>query len=151
MKRRLSVTNFSLENNLPMFWLNVPVISGLNALMWTGTFSQNVGKLFSELKLVTDNLLFKEPLAPTIPIVIPRSAQSLYLLTSVTYTLVVPNMFPFSIPHKVLAPIAQPKFWENPNSISAEIHPHTPSNNTGLLPQVSDNQPHNGLLTKVPT
>ena len=26
MKRRLSVTNFSLENILPMFWLNAPVI-----------------------------------------------------------------------------------------------------------------------------
>ena len=26
--------------------------------MTTGAFSQNVGKLFSELKLVTDNLLF---------------------------------------------------------------------------------------------
>ena len=52
MKRRLSVTNFSSENNLLMFRLNVPV---LNALMTTGTFSRNVGKLFSELKLVTDN------------------------------------------------------------------------------------------------
>ena len=28
------------------------------ALMTTGAFSQNVGKLFSELKLVTNNLLF---------------------------------------------------------------------------------------------
>ena len=28
------------------------------ALITTGTFSQNVGKLFSELELVTDNLLF---------------------------------------------------------------------------------------------
>ena len=27
--------------------------------MTTGAFSQNVGKLFSELKLVTDNLLFR--------------------------------------------------------------------------------------------
>ena len=45
MKRRLSVTNLSSENNLPM-------------LMTTGAFSRNVGKLFSELKLVTDNLLF---------------------------------------------------------------------------------------------
>ena len=27
------------------------------ALMTTGAFSRNVGKLFSELKLVTDNLL----------------------------------------------------------------------------------------------
>ena len=30
------------------------------ALMTTGAFSQNVGKLFSELKLVTDNFLFIE-------------------------------------------------------------------------------------------
>ena len=29
------------------------------ALMMTGAFSQNVGKLFSELKLVTDNLHLK--------------------------------------------------------------------------------------------
>ena len=28
------------------------------ALMVTGAFSRNVGKLFSELKLVTDNLFF---------------------------------------------------------------------------------------------
>ena len=28
------------------------------ALMTTGAFSQNAGKLFSELKLVIDNLLF---------------------------------------------------------------------------------------------
>ena len=40
MKRRLSVTNMSSENNLPTFQLNAPVIIG------------------SELKLVTDNLLF---------------------------------------------------------------------------------------------
>ena len=55
MKRRLSVTK---------------------ALMTTGTFSQNVGKLFSELKLVTDNLLFiyaeanweaTESLSPVLP------------------------------------------------------------------------------------
>ena len=46
--KRLSVTSFSLENNL-MFRLT---------LMMTGAFSRNVGKLFSELKLVTDNLLF---------------------------------------------------------------------------------------------
>ena len=41
MKRKLSVTNFSSENNLLI-----------------GAFSRNIGKLFSELKLVTDNLLF---------------------------------------------------------------------------------------------
>ena len=66
MKRRLSVTNLSSENNLPMFWLNAPVViraigkivMRLRALMTTGAFSWNVGKLFSELKLVTDNLLF---------------------------------------------------------------------------------------------
>ena len=29
-------------------------------LMTTGAFEQNVGKLFSELKLVTDNLLFMQ-------------------------------------------------------------------------------------------
>ena len=28
------------------------------AVMTTGAFSQNIGKLFSKLKLVTDNLLF---------------------------------------------------------------------------------------------
>ena len=40
---------FSLENNLPTFRPNAPVVIRV---------SQNVGKLFSELKLVTDNLLF---------------------------------------------------------------------------------------------
>ena len=50
-RERLSGTNLSSENNLPMFWLNAPV-----ALMTTGAFSQNVSKLFSELKLVADNL-----------------------------------------------------------------------------------------------
>jgi len=60
-------------------------------------------------------------------------------------------MFPFSTPHKILAAIAQPKFCENPNSISADTHPHNPSKSTGLLPQVSANHPHSGLLTKVPT
>ena len=45
MKRRLSGTNLSSENNLPTFRLNAPVVI-------------NIGKLFSELKLVTDNLLF---------------------------------------------------------------------------------------------
>ena len=40
-----------------MFQLNAPVVITFT-LMMTGTFSQNVGKLFSKLKLVTDNLLF---------------------------------------------------------------------------------------------
>ena len=40
---------FSLENNLPTFRPNAPVVIRV---------SRNVGKLFSELKLVTDNLLF---------------------------------------------------------------------------------------------
>ena len=43
----LSVTNLSSENNLPTFRLNAPVI-----------IRAKVSKLFSELKLVTDNLLF---------------------------------------------------------------------------------------------
>ena len=48
LKRRLSVTNFSSENNVSLspWWQT------------TGAFSWNVGKLFSKLKLVTDNLLF---------------------------------------------------------------------------------------------
>ena len=52
---QLSVTNFSSENNLSRFQLNAPVV--IRAFN-TGTFSRNVRKLFSELKLVTDNLLF---------------------------------------------------------------------------------------------
>ena len=48
MKRRVSVTNFSLENNLPMFQLNAPVVIR----------AKDVGKLFSELNLVVNNLLF---------------------------------------------------------------------------------------------
>ena len=94
MKRRLSVTNFSSENNLPTFRMNAPVIirvkvkttneekgdlhhepcgadyplpHALNVspsrrtwrqvlVMTTGAFSRNIGKLFSELKLVTDDL-----------------------------------------------------------------------------------------------
>ena len=55
MKRRLSGTNLSSENHLPMFQLNAPVVI---ALLVTGAFSRNIGKLFSKLKLVTDNLLF---------------------------------------------------------------------------------------------
>ena len=53
MKRRLPVTNLSSENNLPTFRLNVPVVIGVKVCS-----SRNVGKLFSKLKLVTDNLLF---------------------------------------------------------------------------------------------
>ena len=53
MMRRLSVTNLSSENNLPTFRLNAPVVVRVK-----GAFSRNIGKLFSELKLVTDNLLF---------------------------------------------------------------------------------------------
>ena len=72
LNSRLSSTNLSSENNLPtlwlnspvvtwednlpMFWLNAPVI--IRALMTMEAFSQNVGKLFSELKLVPYNLLF---------------------------------------------------------------------------------------------
>ena len=59
MKRRLSVTNLSSENNLPTFRLNAPVVIRAKGwLMMTAAFSRNVWKLFSELKLVTDNLLF---------------------------------------------------------------------------------------------
>ena len=52
---RLSVTNLSSENNLQMFQLNAPVVFRVKVMM-TGGFSRNVSKLFSELKLVTDNL-----------------------------------------------------------------------------------------------
>ena len=48
---RLSDTNLSSEKNLPMFRLNAPVVTFV--LMMTGAF---VGKLFSEIKFVTDNL-----------------------------------------------------------------------------------------------
>ena len=70
VKRRLSVTNLSSENNLPSFQLNVPVVIRVKViaafvctsftftLMMTGAFTWNVSKLFSNLKLVTDNLLF---------------------------------------------------------------------------------------------
>ena len=45
--KRLSITNFSSENNLLMFQLNTPVVI------------KNVSKLFSEqLKFIADNLLF---------------------------------------------------------------------------------------------
>ena len=51
-KRRLPVANLSSENNLPTF------DGMLQSLMTTGAFSQNIDKVFSELKLVADNLLF---------------------------------------------------------------------------------------------
>ena len=52
-EERLSVTNLSSENNLnnlPMFQLNAAVVIRAKAS------SQNIGKLFSDLKLGTDNL-----------------------------------------------------------------------------------------------
>ena len=45
--------NLSLENNLPTFQLNAPVVIRVK-VMTSGAFSQNVGKLSSELK-ITDN------------------------------------------------------------------------------------------------
>ena len=42
--------NLIMENNLPIYRQNAPVIIRVKA------FSQKIGKLFSELKLVTDNL-----------------------------------------------------------------------------------------------
>ena len=50
MKRRLSVANLSLENNLLTFQLNAPVVISVKVI--------SVSKLFSKLKLVTDNLPF---------------------------------------------------------------------------------------------
>ena len=42
-----------------MLRLNVPVIIRAKGwLMMTGAFSRSIGKLFSKLKLVSDNLLF---------------------------------------------------------------------------------------------
>ena len=56
-ERRLSVTNLSSENNLPTFRLNASVVIKVKVSTFiAGAFSQNVGKLFSKLKLVTDNL-----------------------------------------------------------------------------------------------
>ena len=53
-------TNLSSENNL--LWHLAECSSRYPGetftLLTTGAFSQNVGKLFSELKLETDNLLF---------------------------------------------------------------------------------------------
>ena len=51
MKRFISVTNLSLENNLLIFRLNVPVTIRVKVMM-TGAFSQNISKLFFKLKLV---------------------------------------------------------------------------------------------------
>ena len=51
MKRKVILSS---ENNLPTFQLNALVVTFI--LMKTGTFSQKVSKLFSKLKLVTDNL-----------------------------------------------------------------------------------------------
>ena len=60
MKRRLSVTNLSLENNFSTFQLNTPAIIRTKVVCRDDHWSiySNFGKLFSELKLVTDNLLF---------------------------------------------------------------------------------------------
>ena len=54
MKRKvtLCVTNLNSENNLPVTGVVI------REKVTTGAFSRNVSKLFSELKLVTDNLLF---------------------------------------------------------------------------------------------
>ena len=52
-KRRLSVTHLSLENYLSMVQLMLSP-----CMMMTGAFNRNINKLFPELKLVTDNLLF---------------------------------------------------------------------------------------------
>ena len=50
--KRLSVTKLSSEDNLLTF--TECSSHHLGALMTTGAFSQNVGKLFFKLKLVTD-------------------------------------------------------------------------------------------------
>ena len=48
---RLSVTNLSLDKTLLSFQLNAPVV-----IRTKDAFSRNVGKVFTALKLVTDNL-----------------------------------------------------------------------------------------------
>ena len=62
MKGRLSDTHLSSESNLPIFQLNAPNVirpkEKKKASMTTRAFSRNIGKLFSELKLVPDNLAF---------------------------------------------------------------------------------------------
>ena len=63
LRERLSVTNLSLENNLLTFRLNAPVVIRAklkevqtNVAIYTHALPKvHVGKLFSELKLVTDN------------------------------------------------------------------------------------------------
>ena len=52
MKRRLSIINLTLEINLATFVLNTPVIIRVKLL------EHSVEMSFSELKLVTDNILF---------------------------------------------------------------------------------------------
>ena len=52
MKRRLSIINLTLEINLPTFRLNATVVIRMKLL------EHPVEMFFSELKLVTDNLLF---------------------------------------------------------------------------------------------
>ena len=56
MKRGLSVTKLSWKCSLLTFRLNAVVIIKVKVLMLTGAFSQNDSKLFSKLKLVTDNI-----------------------------------------------------------------------------------------------
>ena len=58
-EERLSGTNLSSKSNLPKFQLDVPVVIRAKSMMMIAAFSRNVGKLFSELKLVPDNLLFR--------------------------------------------------------------------------------------------
>lgn len=70
-------------------------------------------------------------------------------LTSAMYVLVTPT-FPFSIPHRNLAAIAQAKFWLKPKKSSQITVENTPNSSTGLLPSLSDNHPHNKLPAKDP-
>ena len=53
----ICLPTLSSENNLPVFQLNATVVIRAK-VMTTGAFSQNVGKLYFVLKLVTDILLF---------------------------------------------------------------------------------------------
>ena len=57
MKRRLSVTNLSLENNLPTFRLNAPVV--IRADVNWSIQSKCQQDIFRKLKLVTDSLLLQ--------------------------------------------------------------------------------------------
>ena len=55
------MTSEAISEHLILKILNAPVVIRVKVsftLMTTGAFSQNVGKLFSKLKLITDNLLF---------------------------------------------------------------------------------------------